>query len=439
VDDQTPKTAGDEMLRLVQRLYPICRSITGDGVRETLRILGESLPLEVREVPTGTPVFDWTVPDEWNIRDAWIATTAGRRVVDFRESNLHVVSYSEPIRGRFRLEDLRSRLHVLEAQPDWIPYRTSYYTRSWGFCLSGRAYEAFQEPEYDVCIDSSLGPGALTYGELVLPGEVEDEYLISAHVCHPSLANDNLSGIAVSLFLARELGRRKTHFSYRFLYAPGTIGSLTWLSQNRERLDRVRGGMTLVCLGDARPLTYKKSVAGDSVLDRAAGHVLEHWTEPGHIVGYHPFGYDERQFNSPGFRIPFGSLMRGRHGEFPEYHTSADNLAFVSAERLQGSLDACLAILSVLDQDRAYRSLAPHGEPQLGRRGIYRAMGGVADPGAITTAMLWLLALSDGTRSILDIAERAGLRADSLSDAAEVLEQHELLERCPKSSDRPTR
>jgi aminopeptidase-like protein len=427
---------GDQMHRLVERLYPICRSITGNGVRETLHILRELVPLEVHEVPTGTEVFDWTVPDEWNIRDARIAALDGRRIVDFHNSNLHAVSYSEPVRGRFSLQELRPRLHIDEAHPDWIPYRTSYYARSWGFCLSRHDYETLQDPEYDVCIDSTLGPGTLTYGEFLLPGDVEDEYVISTHVCHPSLANDNLSGIAVSVFLAQALGRHRTHFSYRFLFVPGTIGSLTWLSRNRERLARIRGGLTLVCLGDARPLTYKKSLTGDSLLDRAAAQVLGHWAEPGRVVDYHPFGYDERQFNSPGFRIPFGSLMRGRHGEFPEYHTSADNLEFVSAERLEDSVDACQAILSAVDQDRTYRSRAPFGEPQLGRRGIYRAIGGAADPGEFTTAVLWLLALSDGTRSVLDVAERSGLRADLLREAARILERNRLLAVCEGASGR---
>lgn len=415
------------MHQLVQRLYPICRSITGDGVRETLRILGELVPLQIHEVPTGSEVFDWTIPDEWNIRDAWISALDGRRVVDFRRSNLHVVGYSEPVMGRFSLEELRPHLYVLDEHPDWVPYRTSYYARSWGFCVSRREYDALNEPEYEVCIDSSLRPGALTYGELLLPGAVADEYVISTHVCHPSLANDNLSGIAVSAFLARELGRQPRRFTYRFLYIPGTIGSLTWLARNRERLDSVRGGMSLVCLGDANTLTYKKSLLGTSTLDRAAAHVLRHRHEPGGTIDYYPFGYDERQFNSPGFRIPFGSLMRGRHGRFAEYHTSADNLAFVSARQLEDSLDACVAIVAVLDQDRRYQTLAPFGEPQLGRRGIYRAIGGAPDPGDLATTMLWLLALSDGRQSLLDIAERADLPFNVVHRAAELLKEHGLL------------
>jgi len=427
VEPKPAQQIGDDMHQLVQRLYPICRSITGDGVRETLRILREFVPLEVHEVPTGTEVFDWTVPDEWNIRDAWIADLDGRRVVDFRRSNLHVVSYSEPVKARLSLEELRPHLHALDEHPDWVPYRTSYYNRSWGFCLSRRELDALTEPQYDVCIDSSLRPGALTFGELVIPGSQPDEYIISTHVCHPSLANDNLSGIAVSVFLARELSKQPRRFTYRFLYVPGTIGSITWLARNRERLGTVRGGMSLVCLGDAPPLTYKRSLPGTSELDRAAAHVLRHRREPGDVIDYFPFGYDERQFNSPGIRIPFGSLMRGRHGRFPEYHTSADNLAFVSAGQLEDSLDACLAILTALDQDRAYRNLAPFGEPQLGRRGIYRAIGGSADPGELATTMLWVLALSDGRQSLLDIAERAQSPFDLVYRAARILEDSALL------------
>lgn len=418
--------AGARMLELIRRLYPICRSITGDGVRDTLRILAERLPLEVQEVPSGSRVLDWTIPPEWNVRDAWIADARGERVVDFRRSNLHLVGYSTPLRQRVALPELRRHLHSLPEHPDWIPYRTSYYERSWGFCVSQRQLEALSEPEYDVCIDARLAPGHLTYGELLLPGSLEQEVLISAHVCHPSLANDNLSGIAVAALLAEWLGERTRRYSYRFLFVPGTIGSLTWLARNRGGLARIRHGLTLVCLGDASPLTYKRTVAGDAEIDRAAGHVMAGLG--GQTIDFSPWGYDERQYNAPGFRLPVGSLMRGRHGRFPEYHTSADDLSFVSARALEESLEAVRLVLEVLEEDATCVNLAPHGEPQLGRRGLYRALGGAGNPAELELAMLWVLNLSDGSRSLLDVAERAQLSFRVIRAAADLLARHGLLE-----------
>jgi aminopeptidase-like protein len=428
VDNVDLGTLGAEIFALVEELFPICRSVTGNGVRETLRILGKTMPLQVTEVPSGTPVLDWTVPREWNIREAWIAAPGGRRVVDFRDSNLHVVSYSVPVRVRLPLERLRPHLHTLPDHPDWVPYRTSHYEESWGFCLTERQREALPDGEYEVCIDSSLEPGHLTYGELVLPGRSEEEVLISTHVCHPSLCDDNLSGIAVSLFLARHLARFESRrYTYRFLYAPGTIGAITWLSRNRERAPRIRHGLTLSCLGDDRPFTYKKTLPGQAEIDRVVAHVLAERRQAHHVIDYFPYGYDERQFNSPGFRLPVGSLMRGRHGQFPEYHTSADNLDFVSAPRLAESWALCRDVLEVLEGNRAYRNLQPFGEPQLGRRGLYRATGGTELPG-LELAMLWVLCLADGEHSLLDVADRAGIEFRVARTAADLLEQHALLE-----------
>jgi aminopeptidase-like protein len=418
---------GAEMHALVRDLYPICRSITGDGVRQTLRALARIAPLELVEVPSGTPVLDWTVPPEWNLRDAYVADASGRRVVDVRASSLHVVSYSVPVRARMSLAELRPRLHTLPERPDWIPYRTSYYDESWGFCLSQRQLDALPEGEYEVVVDSTLAPGHLTYGELVLPGALEDEILISAHVCHPSLADDNLSGMAVAAVLARHLAGRPRRHTLRFLFAPGTIGAITWLARNRERASRIKHGLTLTCLGDAHPFTYKRTVGGASMIDRAAAHVLGRRTGEAHqLIDFFPYGYDERQYNSPGFRLPVGSLMRGRHGQFPEYHTSGDNPDFVSAERLAESLGVLAEIVDVVDGNRSYRNLAPEGEPQLGKRGLYRATGGTNIPN-LQLAMLWVLNLSDGQHDLLAIAERAGLDFASLRAAADLLEQHALL------------
>jgi aminopeptidase-like protein len=418
---------GREIHALITELYPICRSITGAGLRQTLDIIGRLLPLERVEVPSGTAVLDWTVPLEWNIRDAYIADAAGRRLVDFQRSSLHVVNYSTPVRARLSLAELRPHLHTLPDHPDWIPYRTSYYAESWGFCLSQRQLDALPDGEYDVCIDSTLAPGHLSYGERVLPGELEDEILISTHVCHPSLADDNLSGVAISVLLARALadrpGRRHT---LRFLYAPGTIGAITWLAQNRERAGRIKHGLTLTCLGDGHPFTYKKTVNGDAIIDRAATHVLAHVGFPHQTIDFFPYGYDERQYGSPGFRLPVGSLMRGRHGQFPEYHTSGDDLAFVSPDRLADSARVLAEILDVLEGNRRYRNLEPYGEPQLGRRGLYRAMGGTDIPD-LQLAMLWVLNLSDGGHRLLDIAERAKMPFASIKAAADLLAGHGLL------------
>jgi aminopeptidase-like protein len=421
-----------EMLELVESLYPICRSITGDGVRETLRLVGEKLPLERHEVASGTQVLDWTVPEEWNVRDAWIKNRAGERLVDFRRCNLHLVSYSEPVTPRWMSRaELLEHLHSLPGHPDRIPYRTSYYKRSWGFCVSEKQLESLTDPEYEVCIDSSLEPGHLTYGEYFLPGERAEEVLISAHVCHPSLADDNLSGIAVSSFVARALSARaRRRWSYRFLFIPGTIGSLTWLARNRERVARIRGGLTLVCLGDERGLTYKRTFAGNTEIDRAAQLVLATSGQPYETIDFFPYGYDERQFNSPGFRIPIGSLMRGRHGRFDEYHTSADDLGFVHARQLADAHDSVLAIVDVLEGNARYRSLSPYGEPQLGRRGIYRAMGGESDPEALQLAMLWVLSLADGEHTLVDAAERSGLGFAVVRSAATLLERHDLIQEC---------
>jgi aminopeptidase-like protein len=418
---------GRAMYALVEQLYPICRSITGDGLRKTLEILSSQIPLKLHEVPTGTEVLDWTVPKEWNIRDAWIADASGKRVIDFRACNLHVVNYSVPVRTRLSLDALHPHLHTLPDRPDLVPYRTSYYEETWGFCLSQRQLDAMAPGEYEVCIDSTLQPGSLTYGELVLPGATADEILISTHVCHPSLCDDNLSGVAVAVYLARALAARpERRHTMRFLFAPGTIGAITWLARNKQNASRVRHGLTMTCLGDAHPFTYKRTVAGNSQIDRATTHVLKTSGLPHAIIDFFPYGYDERQYNSPGFRIPVGSLMRGRHGQFPEYHTSGDNLDFISPQRMAESLRICRDVVDVLERDVTYQNLFPHGEPQLGRRGLYGAMGGTSIPD-LQLALLWVLNLSDGQQSLLDIAERAGAPFTAVGAAADLLLEHGLL------------
>jgi aminopeptidase-like protein len=404
---------GESMHAFMRELFPICRSITGEGVRETLASVGRRIPLELHEVPSGTRVLDWTVPDEWNIDDAYIAKD-GRRVVDFRESNLHVVSYSEPVRAAMPLADLRPHLHTLPEHPEWIPYRTSYYSRTWGFCLSQRRLDKLEDGDYEVMIDSTLEPGSLTYGECFLPGEREDEVLLTTHICHPSLANDNLSGIALLTEIGARLQEAPRSLSYRLLFIPGTIGSITWLARNEALVSKIVGGLVLACVGDLAPLTYKRSRRGDALIDRAAAYVLR---RSGNLADFVPWGWDERQFNSPGFDLPVGSLCRSREGEFEEYHSSADDLELVRPEQLEAALNSVLEILDVVETDRRYLNLAPKGEPQLGKRGLYPKMGG---PSAEEEqlAMLWVLNQSDGGNSLLDIAERSGIPFASLRRSA---------------------
>ncbi|GAA2066366.1 DUF4910 domain-containing protein [Streptomyces albiaxialis] len=414
-------TPGEEMHALVERMYPLCRSITGDGVRATLDIVGEYVPLQVREVPTGTQVLDWTVPQEWNIRDAYIADASGRRVVDFAASSLHVLGYSLPVARTMPLSELRAHLHTLPDHPSWVPYRTSYYEPRWGFCLAQETLDALPEGEYEVRIDSALTDGHLTYAEHVVPGRVPDEVLVSCHVCHPSLANDNLAGIAVATFLARELAGREPYYTYRFLYAPGTIGAITWLARNAERTGSVAHGLVLACAGDRGQLTYKRSRRGDAGIDRAMRHVLTASGRPHRITEFTPYGYDERQFCSPGFDLGVGSLSRTPYAGYPEYHTSADDLDFVTPEAMEDTLAVCREAFGVLERDRRYVNLSPYGEPQLGRRGLYDSLGGRSDAKQAQMAMLWVLSLSDGEHGLLDVAERSGLPFEAVAAAADAL------------------
>ena len=415
---------GQEMYRRVEELYPLCRSITGEGLRETLRRLQRLVPLTIREVPSGTPVFDWTVPREWNIRDAYVKNSRGQRVIDFRESNLHVVHYSVPVRARMSLAELRPHLFSLPGRPDWVPYRTSYFEDGWGFCLSHRRLLELEEGEYEVCIDATLGPGALSYGELLLEGDTTEEVLIASHVCHPSLANDNLAGVAVAAQLARELAAISRRYSYRFLFIPATIGVIAWLSLNERDLWRIKHGLVLTCGGDAAGVSYKKTRRGDAAIDRAFARAFRERGGANTVLNFSPHG-DERQFCSPGVDLPMGCLTRTPNGGYPEYHTSADDLSLVHPWALADTFAACLAAFSILEGDRTYVSLNPKCEPQLGRRGLYlRAERG---PAPDSQTMLWLLSYSDGRHSLLDIAELSGLPFQSIRGAAEMLATHDLL------------
>jgi aminopeptidase-like protein len=329
-----------------------------------------------------------------------------------------------------QLAELKTHLFTLPDHPDWIPYRTSYYKEDWGFCLSQRQLELLPEDEYEVFIDSTLQAGHLTYGECFLQGELPDEIIVSTHCCHPSMCNDNLSGIAVAAFLAKHLSLLPRRYSYRFLFIPGTIGAITWLALNEEKISRIRHGLVLTGLGDSGKLHYKRSRRGDAEIDRAAAHVLQHAPYDHQLLDFTPYGYDERQFCSPGFNLPVGRLSRSPHGTFPEYHTSADNLDFVHPEKLKESFDAGLQILRLLERNGTFLNLNSKCEPQLGKRGLYGMVGGGPDAGVREFAILWVLNLSDGNHSLLDIAGRSNISFDSICAAAEALQQKGLLREC---------
>lgn len=420
----SPVTAGIEAAPIdlhafVRELFPFCRSISGDGVRQTLARIREVVPIDVIEVASGTPVLDWVVPDEWNIRAAAIRRLNGETLVDFADCNLHVMSYSKPVHAQLSREALAQHIHTLPDQPDIIPYRTGYFADSWGFCLSDRQWSEMTDAEYRVEIDSSLAAGHLTYGELFLPGSTPDEILISVHICHPSLANDNLSGIAVAAALAmREAGRAARRLGIRFLFVPATIGAITWLALNEAQTANVRHGLVLTCLGDDGAFHYKQSRNG-ATIDRAVAHVLRLSGAPHEILPFSPYGYDERQYCSPGFDMPLGCLMRSVHGTFPQYHTSDDNLEFVGQSALEESYRIVSGVLDLLETDRVYVRIDGRGEPQLGRRGLYRAIAGQHGAGgAGQMDLLWFLNLADGRHSLLDMAERADTPFDRLAKAA---------------------
>ncbi len=418
---------GEQLYEQLRELLPLPRSITGEGVRQTLAHVCRELPLDIVEVPTGSPALDWVVPKEWVVRQAWIAGPDGRRVVDFAVNPLHLLGYSTPIRARLTLQELRPHLHTMPDRPDWIPYRTSYYRETWGFCLPDRLARDLPEGEYEVFVDTDLIDGSLTYGELLVPGDEAAEVLISTHTCHPAMANDNTSGIVLAAALAAWVRQSPRRYSYRFLFIPGTIGSLTWLERNAEAVDRISHGLVLTGLGDSGGFTYKRSRRGDAVIDRAVAQVLLDSGSDHRVVDFSPYGYDERQFCSPGYNLPVGRLGRAHHGEYPEYHTSADNLSFVSPAALAESLEVLKGVVDVIERDRLYISLNPRGEPQLGRRGLYRALGATMDSKAAEMALLWVLNLADGQHSLLDMAQRSGTSFAEIAGAADLLAEANLL------------
>lgn len=428
IKELNERDLGKSMFELIKILYPICRSITGEGNRMTLRIIRGLIPVEIKEVPSGTKVFDWTVPKEWNIKDAYIKDSKGRKIVDFKDSNLHVLNYSIPIHKITSIAELKEHIFTLPEHPDLIPYRTSYYKENWGFCMSHNRFMELRDGEYEVFIDSTLRDGYLTYGEYFIKGETDDEVLISCHICHPSLCNDNLSGIALVTYLAKHLASVSLKYSYRFLFIPGTIGSITWLALNEHKISKIKHGLVIALVGDSGHVTYKKSRQGDAEIDRAAYYVLKSSGDEYEIMDFVPYGYDERQFCSPGFDLPVGCFMRTPYGEFSEYHTSADNLDFIKIDSLVDSFKKVLRILSIIDSNRIYINKNPKCEPQLGKRGLYSSIGGGKDKRLRELAMLWVLNLSDGRHSLLDIAERSSIDFDLIKEISDILERHKLLE-----------
>jgi aminopeptidase-like protein len=420
-----PDVVGRELHALMSELFPIPRSLTGDGVRATLGILARDIPLEVVELPTGTQVFDWTLPREWNVREAWVKGPDGTRVIDVADSPLHLLGYSVPVDTTLDREELREHLFTDPRDPDVVPYRTSYWSERWGFCTSQSVAEELPPGSYRVLIDSTLEDGHVTYGEVSLDGAEDGVFLVSTTICHPSLANDNLSGIVVLAGLARVLRDQALRHSFRLVWSPGTIGPLCWLHENPGVVHDIRHGFAVSCVGDPGPLTYKRSRRGHAEIDEAAAAVLRH-REGAQVRDWSPYGGDERQFCSPGFDLPFGALSRTPADAFPQYHSSADDLELVRPEALGDSLHAALAIIDSVERNETYVNASPYGEPQLGRRGLYRSVGGGSSEEA---AVLWVLSLSDGSASLLDIASRSGLPFPTIRAAADSLLDAELLRR----------
>lgn len=427
LDKDRIEKAGQEMYDLMVRLYPINRSITGNGVRETLEIIQEYIPLHINEAPTGTQVFDWVIPDEWNVRDAYIKNSRGEKVVDFQKSNLHILNYSVPVHEKMGLNELKKHLFTLPEYPEWIPYLTSYYNEKWGFCMPHNQFLSLPDDVYEVKIDSTLEPGFLTWGELYLPGETDEEILLSCYLCHPSMCNDSLSGVVLLSLLGKVLMQLERKYSFRLLFIPETIGAITWLNQNEDKVKKIKCGLVATCVGDPGPSTYKRTRQANHYLDKIVEKVLADSGEPYELLDFFPMGSDERQFSSPGFNLPVGSLMRTPYARFPQYHTSADSLDFVGPTYLANSYQKYLQVLHILESDNYYLNLNPKCEPQLGKRGIYNLIGGQKSGRDFDFALLWVLNLSDGQNSLLDIASRSGMPYELILRVAVILQSHELL------------
>jgi aminopeptidase-like protein len=423
-------SVGDEIFQLATRLFPINRSLTGNGVRETLRIIQELLPeLKTYEIPSGTSVFDWVVPDEWNVREAWLEDPDGLRVADFSRHNLHLVGYSIPVDMQLSLVELQDYLHSLPEQPDAIPYITSYYSPHWGFCLSHNNRIKMKPGTYHAYIDASLQPGSLTYGELILPGQIEKEIFLSTYICHPSMANNELSGPCVTTYLAKwlsELPDRR--YTYRIVYVPETIGSIAYLSRHLDHLrQNVVAGFNVTCIGDDRCYSFLPSREGDTLSDRAALHVLKHLAPNFKRYTFCDRGSDERQYCAPGVDLPIATIMRSRYGDYPEYHTSLDDLTVVTSPGLEGGFNALKKAIEAIENDARPKSTVI-GEPQMGKRGLRPTVGTKSSFNVAQRTMMNLWVYSDGKRSLLEIADVIGVPIWELVPIYERLKQHGILE-----------
>lgn len=421
---------GKSMYRWVSDLYPITRSLTGQGVRETLSYIKNLIPgLNICEVPSGTRAFDWTVPDEWSIRDAFISDETGRKIIDFKEHNLHVVGYSVPVDRWMECDELENYLHSIPEQPDAIPYITSFYEKRWGFCLTHTQRTSLGSGKYRAFIDSDLKPGVLNYGELILPGEEEEEVLLSTYVCHPSMANNELSGPAVTTALAQYLaGMEKRRYTYRILFLPETIGSIVYLSRHVEEMKkRVVAGFVVTCVGDDRSYSFIPSRLGNTLVDRVAVHMLDHF-----VGNYKKYSFlerrsDERQYCSPLIDLPVVSIMRSKYGTFPEYHTSLDDLSFINEKGLAGAYTILRSCLSALEKNYTYCATHPC-EPNLGKRGLYPTLSSGNIDGSLQDVMNFL-AYADGKMDLLEIAEKINLNFEQCADIAGQMVRHGLVKR----------
>jgi len=418
---------GIEIYSFIEKLFPICRSITGNGTRKTLELIKQHIPIEINDIPSNTKVFDWNVPKEWNIIDAYVKNSKGEKIIDFKISNLHILQYSISIHKKISLDELKNHLYTLEEYPNWIPYKTSYYQENWGFCMSYKQFQTLEDDEYEVFIDSTLENGSLTYGELFFKGEIEDEILFSTYICHPSMCNDNLSGVSLLTFLAKTLIDKKTKYSYRFLFIPETIGAISWLAKNENNVHKMKYGVVATCVGDSGQLTYKKTKQGNTLIDKIVEKILVDSRDSYEIVDFFPTGSDERQFSSPGFNIPVGSLVRTLYGKFPEYHTSADNMDFINSKSLQDSFTKYNSIIHVLENNVIYKNQNPKCEPNLGKRKLYDLIGANKELPSNSNSIFWLLNQSDGNTSLLEIATKSNISFIDIKNMADILVSHDLL------------
>jgi aminopeptidase-like protein len=420
-----------EIEKYFDRLWPITRSLTGNGNRETLKILSELIDLEITDVPSGTQCFDWNVPPEWNIKEAWVKDSKGNKIIDFSENNLHILGYSEPFEGKLSFEELKSHLYTLPEQPDLIPYLTSYYKRRWGFCLThNQLMQLDQNETYEVLIDSSLDEnGSMTIGEAIIKGKSDKEILFSTYICHPSLANNELSGPLVSAFLYKSLKEFKNlKYTYRFIFVPETIGSIYILSVKGEYWKKhLKAGLVITCIGDNGKFTYKRSRIGNSLIDRAVETILKQTESDFNVVDFFPSGSDERQYCSPGFNLPVGSLMRTMYGKYPEYHTSADNKDFISFDAMEKSVQKYLEVIELLEKNEKYINKIPYCEPQLGKRGLYPTLGSQKVTEDFVKAMMWILNMSDGENDLISISEKSKMSVKDLIPVVDKLIENGIL------------